>query len=151
MARTFQYSIDRRITNWAIMILLKYDLAPEIYYLLTVPGRISGRPHSLPIVLVEEGHKRYLVAPYGVVDWVKNARASGQVHLSGRKVDEQLALVELPPEAAAPILKKYLQQFPLTGPYFEANLESPLSAFVEDAHSRPVFELRDLDGTQDQI
>ena len=147
MARTFQYSIDRRITNWEIKLLLSFDLAPNIYYHLTVPVRISGRPHSLPVVLVEEGDKRYLVAPYGVVDWVKNARASGQVHLSGRKVDEQLAVLELPPDEAAPILKKYLGQWPVTRPYFEANLDSPLSAFVEDAHSRPVFELRDLDGT----
>jgi deazaflavin-dependent oxidoreductase (nitroreductase family) len=140
MPRTFHFSLDRRITNWVIKILLKYDLAPEIYYLLTVQGRKSGRPHSIPVVLVEEGGKRYLVAPYGVVDWVKNARAAGQIHLSQRKLDEQFTILELSPQAAAPILQMYLQQFPITGPYFGANLESPLSAFVEDAQTRPVFE-----------
>ena len=144
MPRTFHFSLDRRITNWVIKILLKFDLAPEIYYLLTVQGRKSGRPHSVPIVLVEEGGKRWLVAPYGVVDWVKNARAAGQIRLSRRKLDEQFTVLELSPEAAAPILKKYLQQYPITGPYFGANLESPLSEFIEDAQTRPVFELKPL-------
>ena len=144
MPRTFHFSLDRRITNWVIKILLKFDLAPEIYYLLTVEGWKSGRPHSIPIVLVEEGGKRWLVAPYGAVDWVKNARAAGKIHLSQRKLDEGFAILELSPQAAAPILKMYLQQFPITGPYFGANLESPLSTFVEDARTRPVFEIKPL-------
>ena len=144
MAREFRYSIDRRLTNWVIKILLKYDLAPEMYYLLTVQGRKSGRPHSVPIVLVQEGDKRWLVAPYGVVDWVKNARAAGQIHLSRRKLDQQFTILELSPEAAAPLLKKYLQQYPITGPYFGANLDSPLSEFIADARTRPVFELKPL-------
>jgi hypothetical protein len=39
----------------------------------------------VPVVLVEEKKKRWLVAPYGEVDWVKNARASGFVNLTKRK------------------------------------------------------------------
>jgi deazaflavin-dependent oxidoreductase (nitroreductase family) len=146
MPRAFHFSLDRRITNWVIEILLKYDLAPEIYYLLTVQGRKTGRPHSIPIVLVEEGDKRWLVAPYGAVDWVKNARAAGQIHLSRRKLDEHFTILELSPQAAAPVLKTYLHQFPITGPYFGADLDSPLSAFIEDALTRPVFELEPITG-----
>ena len=146
MPRTFHFSLDRRITNWVIKILLKFDLAPEIYYLFTVEGRKSGRPHSVPIVLVEEGGKRWLVAPYGAVDWVKNARAAGKIHLSQRKLDQGFAILELSPQAAAPVLKKYLHLFPITGPYFGANLESPLSVFIEDAQTRPVFELKPITG-----
>lgn len=141
MARKFQFSIDRRLTNWVIKILLKLNLAPEDYYLLTVPGRLTGMPHSIPVVLVDEGNQRYLVAPYGVVAWVKNARTAGQVHLSGRHIDDDFLLFELPPNQAAPILKEYLRQWPITAPYFDANLESPLSEFVLDAVLRPVFEL----------
>lgn len=93
---------------------------------------------------MEEGDTRFLVAPYGAVDWVKNARTSGQIHLSQRTLDEQFSILELSPQAAAPILKMYLQQFPITGPYFGANLDSPLRAFVEDAQTRPVFELNPI-------
>jgi hypothetical protein len=47
----------------------------------------------------------------------------------------------LPPEEAASILKKYLEENPLTKPYFDARVDSSLDEFVEEARSRPVFEL----------
>jgi deazaflavin-dependent oxidoreductase (nitroreductase family) len=141
MARAFQYSIDRRITNRIIIWLLKFGIAPRIYFLLTVIGRITGNHHSVPVVLVAEGNQSWLVAPYGEVDWVKNARASGMVKLSRRKRSEDLTIGELPLEEAAPILKKYLEQNPLTKSYFDARVDSSLDEFVEEARSRPVFEL----------
>ena len=79
MMRPFQYSFDRRIVNRIITWQLKLGIAPSIYYLLTVAGRKTGNPHSVPVVLVEEKENRWLVAPYGEVDWVKNARVSGMV------------------------------------------------------------------------
>ena len=145
MARKFNYSIERRITNSIIKVLLRYDLAPHIYYLLTVDGRRSGKPHSIPVVLVKEDDNRWLVAPYGEVDWVKNARASGQVRLSRGKLIEKFSIQELSPQDAAPILMKYLREYPITKPYFDADLNSPRSAFVVDACTRPVFAIRTLD------
>lgn len=141
MARTFQYSIDRRIVNRLIIWLLRYGLAPDNYYLLTVKGRKTGNPHSVPVALVQEGGKRWLVAPYGEVDWVKNARASGRVRLSRRDLQEDLAIHELPVEEAAPVLKKYLELYPITKAYFDAEVDSPLDEFVEEARWRPVFDL----------
>jgi hypothetical protein len=95
----------------------------------------------VPVVLVVEGNKSWLVAPYGEVDWVKNTRVSGKVKLSRRKRSEDFAIRELPPEEAAPILKKYLEENSLTKPYFDARVDSSLVEFVEEARSRPVFEL----------
>lgn len=141
MARSFQYSIDRRIVNRIIIWMLKFGIAPKIYYLLTVKGRITGNPHSVPVVLIEEGEKRWLVSPYGEVDWAKNARAAGTVRLSRRNLQEDLAIRELPLEEAAPVLKKYLEAYPLTKSYFDVEVDSPLDEFVEEARSRPVFEL----------
>ena len=91
------------------------------------------------------------MAPYGVVDWVKNARVSGQVRLKKRNLDAQFSVHELSPEAAGLILKKYLQRYRLIGSYFDANLDSPLSAFVEDARSRPVFELNKIEDKGSKI
>jgi deazaflavin-dependent oxidoreductase (nitroreductase family) len=149
MARPFQYSLDRRIVNRNLTWLLKLGIAPSIYYLLTVIGRKTGNPHSLPLVLVEEKKKRWLVAPYGEVDWVKNARASGVVNLTKRKRSEDYTFRELSPEDAAPILKKYLELFSLTKPYFNARLDSSLDEFVADARSRPVFELFKIEAEKD--
>jgi deazaflavin-dependent oxidoreductase (nitroreductase family) len=149
MARTFQYSIDRRIVNRLIIWLLRFGLAPDNYYLLTVRGRKTGKPHSIPVSLVQEGDKRWLVAPYGEVDWVKNARVSGMVRLSRRSLQKDLAIRELPVEEAAPVLKKYLQAYPITRDYFEATVDSPLEAFVEEARSRPVFDLIKVESGRD--
>ena len=142
--------MDRRIVNRIIMGLLKLGIAPGDTYLLTIPGRITGNDHSVPVVLVEEGNNRWLVAPYGVVDWVKNARASGRVNISHRKWSEDFAILELPAEESARILKKYLEQNPITKPYFDARVDSARDEFVKEARSRPVFELIKVEAGRDE-
>jgi hypothetical protein len=44
-------------------------------------------------------------------------------------------------EEAAAVLKKYLKAYPITKPYFDAQVDASLDEFVEEAKSRPVFEL----------
>jgi len=95
----------------------------------------------VPVVITEDDGKRWLVAPYGVVDWVKNARATGTVTLTRGKQSQRFTFRELSPHEAAPILKIYIEQFPITEPYFDSNPNSSLSEFELDAQSRPVFEL----------
>ncbi len=145
MARQFKYTLDRRIVNRTIILMLKFGIAPGSYYLLTVTGRKTGRVYSVPVVLVEEGNARWLVAPYGEVDWVKNARASGRVNLVGRKWSGDFAMRELPPEESAGILKKYLEVYPITKPYFVARAGSDKEEFVQEARSKPVFELINIE------
>ncbi len=141
MARPFRYSLDRRIVNRILIWLLKLGFAPSNYQLLTVTGRKTGKMHSVPVSLIEEEEKRWLVAPYGEVDWVKNARASGAVTISRGGESEQFALRSASPQEAAPVLRKYLVAFPITAPYFDARPDSPEEEFVAEAESRPVFEL----------
>ncbi|MGZ4493730.1 MAG: nitroreductase/quinone reductase family protein, partial [Nocardioides sp.] len=43
---------------------------------LTVTGRRTGRPRSVPVIPVRLGAHRYLVAPYGESEWVRNLRAA---------------------------------------------------------------------------
>ena len=141
MARPFRYTLDRRIINRLIIWLLKLGLKPDSYYLLTVTGRRSGKPHTVPVVIIEDGGTRWLVAPYGVVDWVKNARVAGVVTLTRGKRSQNFAFRELSPRQAAPVLKVYIEKFPITAPYFDSNPNSSLDEFELDARSRPVFEL----------
>lgn len=140
MARPFRYTLDRRIINRLITWLLKLGLEPDSYYLLTVIGRKSGKPHSVPVVMIDN-LTRWLVAPYGAVDWVKNARKAGVVTLTRGKHSQNFAIRELSTHEAAPILKIYIHQFPITEPYFDATPNSSLNEFESDAQSRPVFEL----------
>jgi deazaflavin-dependent oxidoreductase (nitroreductase family) len=141
VATTYRLSPSRRAANRLVRLLLKLGLMPGPTYLLTVPGRRTGRPLSTPVTLVEEGDSRWLVAPYGDVAWVHNARAAGQVTLSRGRRSETLSIRELPAAEAAPVLKRYITRVPITHPYFDAKPDSPLAAFIAEAPRHPVFRL----------
>ncbi len=141
MATTYRLSPSRRAANRLVRLLLKLGLMPGPTYLLTVPGRRTGRPQSTPVTLVEEADSRWLVAPYGDVAWVRNARAAGQVTLSRGKRSETLPIRELSAAEAAPVLQRYITRVPITRPYFDAKPDSPLAAFKAEAPRHPVFHL----------
>ena len=141
MASTYRLGPGRRAVNRLVRLLLRLGLMPGPTYLLTVPGRRTGRPLSTPVTLVEEGGARWLVAPYGQVGWVRNARAAGRVTLSRGGRSETLPIRELAPGDAAPVLQRYLARVPITRPYFDATPASPLTALLEEASRHPVFLL----------
>jgi deazaflavin-dependent oxidoreductase (nitroreductase family) len=141
MARSYRLTRLRRFANGLMRQLLRLGLAPRTTMLLTVPGRRSGAPRSTPITLVEEDGQRWLVAPYGPVGWVHNARAAGEVELSRGRHTETVRVKELGPEAAAPVLKAYVERVPITRPYFDAAPDAPLAAFVGEATRHPVFQI----------
>jgi deazaflavin-dependent oxidoreductase (nitroreductase family) len=141
MASVYRLTPSRRAVNRLVRLLLKLGLMPGPTYLLTVPGRRTGRPLSTPVTLVEDGNTRWLVAPYGDVAWVRNARAAGQITLSRGKRSETLPIRELPSTEAAPVLQRYITRVPITRPYFDAKPDSPLAAFIAEAPRHPVFQL----------
>jgi hypothetical protein len=97
--------------------------------------------HATPVTLVEEGQERWLVAPYGEVGWVRNARAAGAVTLTRGRRLEIVAIRELGPTEAAPVLKRYVTSVPITRPFFDVTPESHLGAFEAEAARHPVFRL----------
>jgi deazaflavin-dependent oxidoreductase (nitroreductase family) len=141
MATTYRLSPGRRAANRLVRLLLKLGLMPGPTYLLTVPGRRTGRPLSTPVTLVEEGGERWLVAPYGDVAWVRNARVAGQVTLSRGRHAETVPIRELGAADAAPVLQRYVTRVPITRPYFDVTPDSPLAAFEAEASRHPVFAL----------
>jgi deazaflavin-dependent oxidoreductase (nitroreductase family) len=141
MASTYRLTPSRRAANRLVRFLLRLGLMPGPTYMLTVPGRRSGRPLSTPVTLVEDGNNRWLVAPYGDVAWVRNARAAGRITLSRGRHSESLVIRELDPAEAAPVLQRYITRVPITRPYFDAKPDSPLAAFIAEAPRHPVFQL----------
>lgn len=109
-------------------------------HILTVLGRNSGRRRSIPVQLVIADTQRWLVSPYGERQWVKNARASGEVELTRRRTTRH-GIEEVGASEAAPILREYLRTTPIVKPYFEVDAEAPLEAFVAEAERHPVFKL----------
>ena len=113
--------------------------------MLTVRGRRSGRPYSTPVQLIQEGGGRWLVAPYGEVAWVRNARAAGEVTLRRAGRTERLRISELAPAEAAPVLREYVRRVALVRKYFDASPASDVDAFAAEAHRHPVFALERAD------
>jgi deazaflavin-dependent oxidoreductase (nitroreductase family) len=109
-------------------------------YILTVRGRKSGNTYSVPVILVEDG-ERWLVSPYGEVAWVRNARAAGEVQLTRAGRSEQLAIEEVGPDQAVPVLRRYLKAVPVVRPFFDVKPDSPDAEFLAEASAHPVFRL----------
>jgi deazaflavin-dependent oxidoreductase (nitroreductase family) len=141
MARSYRLGFWRRLANRLIAALLRLDVSFPRTYLLMVRGRKSGRLYSTPVTLAEENGERWLVAPYGDVGWVQNARAAKQVTLRRGRRSETVKIVELAPGDAAPVLKKYVSQFPIVRPFFDVTPESDLRDFVAEAPRHPVFRI----------
>ena len=111
-------------------------------YLLQVRGRKSGKIYSTPIDLLELGGKRFLVAPRGRTQWVRNAEAAGEVTLKKGSKRQQFRLRALSDQEKPEILKAYLDQFRReVQSYFPVPAGSPVEAFRELVQSYPAFEL----------
>jgi deazaflavin-dependent oxidoreductase (nitroreductase family) len=146
MVKKYRLGFARRMANLLILALLRAGVKIGTTSLLTVHGRKSGKLHTIPVTLVEQDNKRWLVAPYGAVSWVHNARAAGQVTLTRGRRSETVGLVELGAAEAAPILKQYLTELPTARPvqpFFDATPKSPLEAFEAEASRHPVFRILD--------
>jgi deazaflavin-dependent oxidoreductase (nitroreductase family) len=140
VARTYRLGASRRHVNALIKALARVGLGGRHTYVLTVRGRKTGKSHSTPVTLIEDG-ERWLVAPYGEVGWVRNARAAGEVQISRAGRSETLQIDEVPPDRAAPVLRQYLKSVPVVRPFFEATADSPLEELEREAAEHPVFRL----------
>jgi len=137
----YRKSVWRRGLNALVRPLARLGLTGPRTHLLTVPGRATGRPWSTPVSIVRDGDVRWLVAPYGDRNWVKNARAAGWVELRRGRRRERLDVEELSPRAAVPVLKRYYELGWVTRPFFEADLASADEAWLAEAPRHPVFRL----------
>ncbi|HET9111009.1 MAG TPA: nitroreductase family deazaflavin-dependent oxidoreductase [Ktedonobacterales bacterium] len=143
MATTLHRTFADRVNDALITTLLRAGVKMGTASLLTVRGRKSGQPHTVPVLLVERDGQRWLVAPYGVVQWVRNIRAAGRAALTRGRRSEAITVTELSAQEAAPILKQYLvvQHAADIRAYFGATKDSPLEAFEREAARHPVFKI----------
>ena len=100
-----------RIFGRLLAFFVRVGLIRGHFYVLEVRRRKSGRTLTLPVDPIEfEGH-RYLVCARGNSNWVRNARAAGEVVLVRAMRRRRYAVRELPPGMRSPILKAYLDRF----------------------------------------
>ncbi|MFC4942323.1 nitroreductase/quinone reductase family protein [Pseudonocardia sp. GCM10023141] len=111
---------------------------------LAVRGRASGEWRKVPVNLLTVDGERYLVAPRGQAQWVRNIRIAGGGELRvGRRV-EVFTVEEVADGAKAPILRAYLKRWGWeVGRFFEnVDASSSDERLAEIAPGFPVFRVK---------
>ena len=135
----FTRNVFNRAVRWATGLGLSLAGSRE----LRVKGRVSGQTRTSVVNLLDVGDHRYLVAPRGTTDWVRNLRAAGTGELRlGRRV-EAFRAQELPDEVKAPVLRAYVDRWRWeVGTFFEGLSKEPSDAeLAAIAPGFPVFEV----------
>jgi hypothetical protein len=108
-------------------------------------GRTTGALHHTPVNLLTVEGTRYLVAPRGETQWVRNVRHAGGhlVLILGRR-RELCTATEVPVADRVPILRSYLRRWKFeTGMFFDGvTPDSTDAEWAAVADRHPVFELR---------
>lgn len=110
---------------------------------LAVRGRKSGEWRTAPVNLLTVDGERYLVAPRGQAQWVRNIRVAGGGELRvGRRV-EAFTAAELRDDAKVPVLRAYLKRWGWeVGRFFEnVDASSSDERLMEIAPGFPVFRV----------
>ena len=131
-----------KLFNRVLGFLVGIGLGFSHNYLIEVRGRKSGKLYSTPVDLLEQNGKRYLVAPRGRTQWVRNAEAAGEITLKKGSKRAKFRLRAIPDAQKPEILKAYLDNFKReVQTYFPVPAGSPPEAFAEPAPNYPAFEL----------
>jgi hypothetical protein len=131
-----------------LVSLIRIGLVRGHFYVLEVQGRKSGRTFSLPVDPLDLDGRRYLVCARGNSNWVRNARAAGEIALVRALRRRRYAVRELSPSERPPVLKAYLDHFAAeVQRFFPIPKGSPAEAFNDLAPSYPVFQLQPLNET----
>jgi deazaflavin-dependent oxidoreductase (nitroreductase family) len=113
--------------------------------LVTIRGRKSGLPRTTPLTIVAFSGRRWLMAPFGEVDWVRNLRAARRATITVRRRTEEVTAVELGPTEAVAFYRDILGprvQQTRVGAWIVQHLDKvDVNNPEEAADGRPVFEL----------
>jgi deazaflavin-dependent oxidoreductase (nitroreductase family) len=101
----------RNIVNSILNLAMRLGLSLAGSRILEVRGRKSGEWRRTPVnLLVFEG-ERYLVAPRGETQWVRNMRVSGGGRLLLGRRTEEFQATELPDVQRPDLLRAYLKKW----------------------------------------
>jgi deazaflavin-dependent oxidoreductase (nitroreductase family) len=131
-----------RLINRLFGLFVGLGLGLRHNYLLQVTGRRTGRLYSTPVNILDFDGRHFLVAPRGETQWVRNARASGQLWLKRGRTRRAYRVRELSDSDKPILLKTYLDRFSTTVQrYFPVRAGSSPDAFLNLTPRYPVFEL----------
>jgi hypothetical protein len=134
-----------KFANRLIIVVNYLGIGFGTWYILSIPGRKTGKMRSTPVSVLHVNGQRYVVTGFET-QWVKNARKAGWGTLRRGWKHERVAVVELPVEERGPILREFPHQVPHGVAYFEKllNLPGDSEAFAAAAPRCPVFRFDPL-------
>ena len=133
----------RKIFNPAIAAFTRMGLSVWGSRELRVRGRTSGEWRATPVNLLTFESDRYLVAPRGETQWVRNLRVAGEGELRVGRRREAFRATELGDDEKVEVLRAYLHRWKAeVGIFFEGvSAKSPDSELRRIAPNHPVFRL----------
>jgi deazaflavin-dependent oxidoreductase (nitroreductase family) len=110
---------------------------------LEVRGRKSGEPRRTPVNLLVLDGTRYLVAPRGHTQWVRNLRARGEGRLLVGRRAQPFRAHEVTDDDKPPILRAYLKKWKWEVGRFFGGVEpdAPDAELRRIAPDHPIFRI----------
>ena len=136
----------RHVFNPLIAVLTRRGLSVWGSRELRVRGRKSGEWRAVPVNLLTHEGQRYLVAPRGQTQWVRNLRVANEGELRvGRRV-EPFHATELSDADKPPILRAYLKRWKAeVGMFFGGvSADSPEEELRRISPDHPIFRIETL-------
>jgi len=131
------------VFNRVVAALTRVGVSVAGSRVLEVPGRKSGEPRRTPVNLMTFEGQRYLVAPRGHTQWVRNLRVSGSGRLLVGRRAQDFSAVELVDEEKPPLLRAYLKKWKWeVGQFFGGvGPDAPEEELRRIAPDHPVFKI----------
>jgi deazaflavin-dependent oxidoreductase (nitroreductase family) len=138
----------RHIFNGAVRGLARIGVSVAGARELRVRGRKSGEWRATPVNLLTVDGERYLVAPRGHTQWVRNIRVAGtgELRLGWRK--QPFRALELDDAAKTPVVREYVRRWGWEAKQFFEGVDKNSSdeKLVEVAPDFPVFRVVPVTG-----
>lgn len=133
----------RNVFNQFVAFLTRQGVSVLGSRVLAVKGRASGQWRTTPVNLLVYDGRRYLVAPRGETQWVRNLRAVGSGELRLGRRAEKFRGRELGDDEKVPVLRAYLKKWKAeVGIFFEGTgPESSDEQIRAIAPRHPAFEV----------
>lgn len=134
----------RQVVNRIMRRLARLGWSPKGLRQLAVRGRSSGEWQTVPVNLLELDGKRYLVAPRGQTQWVRNIRVAGGGELRVGRLVEAIEVTELDDADKPRLLREYLVRWKAEVKMFFVGIDERSSdeELLRIAPGFPVFEVR---------